>query len=191
MKKGKKEVLDLLSKYFLIMYVFSFLGWLFEVIQSFIFYNSFSNRGFLSSPICPIYGLTIMFIYFCVGTPFNPKGLIKGINSLPCVFIIYFLISFIMPTIMELLIGLSFEEMFNVRLWDYSYLPYNNAGYISLIISLGWAVLITLVMTYIFPFVQKKINLIPYKYSVIISIILFFLILIDLIYNVSIFVVGV
>ena len=55
----------------------------------------------------------------------------------------------------------------------------------------GVSILITLVMTYIFAFVQKKINLIPYKYSVIISIILFFSILIDLIYNVSIFVVGV
>ena len=42
--------------YFLLFLIYSFIGWLIEVIGKLIEKHKFINRGFLIGPICPIYG---------------------------------------------------------------------------------------------------------------------------------------
>ena len=41
--------------YFLLFLIYSFIGWLIEVIGKLIEKHKFINRGFLIGPICPIY----------------------------------------------------------------------------------------------------------------------------------------
>ena len=45
-----------LTNLVLLFFFYSFLGWCIEVTLKYIQYHRFINRGFLTGPICPIYG---------------------------------------------------------------------------------------------------------------------------------------
>ena len=47
-------------KYFLLFIIYSFMGWLMEVIVVSITNHKLSNRGFLIGPVCPIYGVSVV-----------------------------------------------------------------------------------------------------------------------------------
>ncbi len=47
---------------FLLFIMYSFLGWVVEVIASLIENKKFVNRGFLIGPYCPIYGVGLLII---------------------------------------------------------------------------------------------------------------------------------
>ena len=47
----------------------SFLGWCFEKVGRLIVYGGIGDRGFLSLPVCPIYGYTVLLVFFLAGTP--------------------------------------------------------------------------------------------------------------------------
>lgn len=57
---------EMIPKIILIFFIFSFIGWLCEVIYvGFIFEHRFINRGFLFGPICPIYGIAgVLMLFF-------------------------------------------------------------------------------------------------------------------------------
>lgn len=46
----------------LLFIVWSFIGWAIEVCAHALKMGEYSNRGFLSMPICPIYGLGVLII---------------------------------------------------------------------------------------------------------------------------------
>ena len=46
----------------LLFFLYSFFGWITEVVFSFLTRKKFVNRGFLTGPFCPIYGFGILFI---------------------------------------------------------------------------------------------------------------------------------
>ena len=41
---------------FLLYLMYAFLGWVVEVVNSYIQHKRFINRGFMIGPYCPIYG---------------------------------------------------------------------------------------------------------------------------------------
>lgn len=43
-------------------FIYSFLGWVLEVVFAAASKKRFANRGFLNGPICPIYGGSMVFI---------------------------------------------------------------------------------------------------------------------------------
>ena len=54
-------------KYFLYFIIYSFIGWLMEVVLKSKDEHKFVNRGFLIGPICPIYGFGVLLIILLVG----------------------------------------------------------------------------------------------------------------------------
>ena len=48
--------------YFLLFLMYSVLGWLMEVVNSYFIHKRFVNRGFLIGPYCPIYGIGVLLI---------------------------------------------------------------------------------------------------------------------------------
>ena len=44
---------------------FSFMGWCIDEVYYLITEKKFANRGFLSSPLCPMYGFASVIIDFC------------------------------------------------------------------------------------------------------------------------------
>ncbi len=89
----------------------------------------FVNRGFLSGPICPIYGVGICLVALLLGR----------IDSLPLLFVASAFIS----TAVELAVGFLMDKIFDARWWDYSSEKLNLFGYVCPKFSLIWGLLCT------------------------------------------------
>lgn len=157
MFRKEKLSVNAFNRYGVLFFTISFLGWCFEKAGRYIVYNSVTDRGFLTLPICPIYASSILIIYFLVGSPRNmrigvyPSGEGKA-EKVRCLFlnvILYFLFSVFISTAVELSVGVFFNEVLGVSLWNYENLPLNLGGYISLGYCVLWGALITLFMLFI------------------------------------------
>ena len=99
-------------------FLFSFTGWCMEVILKYRQYHRFINRGFLTGPVCPIYGCGVVLITVVVG-------------NLACVesgFVMTFALSFVICGTVEYLTSYVLEKIFHARWWDYSQKPMNLHG---------------------------------------------------------------
>ncbi|MBO4940420.1 MAG: putative ABC transporter permease [Clostridia bacterium] len=140
--------------------LFSFFGWVLEMVVCRIEAGRWVERGFLSLPICPIYGACVLTAYLLLGTPNTPRGLLRNVKKSRRT-LLYLLCSFAIPSGAELLVGWFFDKTYHVKLWTYSAWKYNLYGYVCLPVSLLWAVLLFLVMRYAFPFFEARIQKIP------------------------------
>ena len=133
--------------YFFVFY--SFLGWLIESIFISISEKRFVNRGFLDGPFCPIYGfgaLTIILFVF----PFHHH------------FLLFFLMSILVTSIIEYFTSWFFEKFFNVSWWNYSDKPLNLNGRICFENCLYWGILSVLVLSFIHPSIISLSNFLSY-----------------------------
>lgn len=150
-------------RFFLTFFIFSFLGWAWETVYVSALGGHWVDRGFLNLPICPIYGFCIMALYALLGTPDEPHTFGKKIQGRGQRYVAYWFFAGLIPTVAELISGFFFDYCFDMRLWTYESYPLNFRGYICLPISLFWAFAVTLIMKYVFPPVQKKVNALSCK----------------------------
>ena len=115
-------------QWFIFFYIYCFLGWCIESTIVSFENKKLINRGFLSGPLLPIYGLGAVLVLF-ITLPFR--------NNL---FAVYF-VGMIAATILEYFTGWLMETIFKVRYWDYSYYKIQYKGRICLVCSLFWGVL--------------------------------------------------
>ena len=155
-KNHKKSVF--FFKFFLLFALVSFIGWAWEVVYFLIQDNKLLDRGFLSLGWCPVYGLSILAIYFTMGTPNKTRGILKPIHNVFLRYILYFIVAALISTIIEFAAGYIFLEYLGKSLWSYSGNPYNFMGIICLWISLLWGFLITIGMRLIFYPILNKMN---------------------------------
>lgn len=177
----KSETRFLIYRYFNLYVLISFLGWIWETAYLLAGTGILYDRGFLTLPLCPIYATVLLGMYFIAGTLSDRRGLSSYIKNDVSHVLIYLCLCFILPTIAELLVGVFFLSIFNLRLWDYSYLNYNYGGHIALEISTLWALGIFIFMNKIFPFLKKSVFKLNEKSAKTIACILASSILIDLI----------
>jgi len=128
--------------------VYSFMGWVVEVIYRSINQRRFINAGFLYGPFVPIYGAGAVFIllleYFLWDWHFVPRIIIYGIAL----------------TLLEYFVGYFFEKIFKLKLWDYSDSRFNFHGRVSLIFTIVWITLAFIFITFIHPaFFSKLLEL--------------------------------
>ncbi|WP_304263450.1 putative ABC transporter permease [Kallipyga massiliensis] len=121
--------------YFLI---YSFGGWIVEVIFHAITLGKVVNRGFLNGPVCPVYGFGVLSVFTAINL-MQSNG--QRLNSLEI-----FLFGVILATLVELLAGWLLDRCFHARWWDYSTKPFNFRGYICLEFSLIWGLAILFVV---------------------------------------------
>lgn len=121
--------------YFLI---YSFGGWIVEVIFHAVTLGKVVNRGFLNGPVCPIYGFGVLSVFTAINL-MQSNG--QRLNSLEI-----FLFGVILATLVELLAGWLLDRCFHARWWDYSTKPFNFRGYICLEFSLIWGLAILFVV---------------------------------------------
>lgn len=155
----------MLSTYFLLFMIYSFIGWCGEIAISFLQNKRFINRGFLMGPICPIYGCGCVLLTWLLS---------KYANDL----IVLFCLSMIICSILEYLTSWIMEIIFKMRWWDYSHLKFNINGRICLYYAAPFGIIGTVVVQYINPFFINLINHIPsvlYNISVVILASLFVL----------------
>ena len=102
----------------LLFFVYAFAGWCMEVILKYRQYHRFINRGFLTGPVCPIYGFGAVLITIVIG---NLASVESGL-------IMTFALSFLICGAVEYLTSLILEKIFHARWWDYSQKPMNLNG---------------------------------------------------------------
>lgn len=132
--------------YFLYFSIYSFLGWICEVIYCSIPAKKFINRGFLKGPVCPVYGFGAVFvIYIMIGLNIKSPILI-------------FILGGVIASIIEFLADLLLEYIFHTRLWNYSNRKFNIKGRVCLFNSTLFATLSLVLMEFIHPLISIFIN---------------------------------
>ena len=109
-----EDILHLILMFFF----YSFLGWCMEVVLKFIQLHRFVNRGFYTSPVCPIYGSGAVLITLVV----------QWLSPLESAVGTTFAISFLLCGALEYFTSLVMEKRFHARWWDYSQKPMNLHG---------------------------------------------------------------
>ena len=99
-------------------FIYAFAGWCMEVILKYRQYHRFINRGFLTGPLCPIYGCGAVLITLTIG----------GLQSVESGLVMTFTLSFVICGVVEYLTSLILEKIFHARWWDYSQKPMNLQG---------------------------------------------------------------
>lgn len=121
--------------YFLI---YSFGGWIVEVIFHAVALGKVVNRGFLNGPVCPVYGFGVLSVFTMINT-LQSSGYQMSDGMI-------FLFGIILATVVELIAGWLLDVCFHARWWDYSDKPLNFHGYICLEFSIIWGLAIVLVV---------------------------------------------
>ena len=179
-----------LVRLFLMFMLISFIGWCMETVYVLLRFGRLSDRGFLSMPFCPIYGASILAVYFAVGTPQGGvlQPLFAKAKGLPLparaaayagLYLLYFLAAALIPTAAEFLTGLFFDKLFGIRLWDYTDRPFNILGYVCLPMSALWGLLITAAMALLWTPLEKLLARIPQRAAKAVAFTLAALLLID------------
>lgn len=151
----------------LLFIIYAFLGWVLEVIFHVFMTGRFINRGMLNGPYCPIYAFG--------ATSF---GLLSKMGHFS--YFNLFLISMLIGSVLELVTGFVLDKFFKVRYWDYSDLPLNIDGYISVEFSVIWGFIGIIFIDIINPFFEKIIGYIPETLELIIVIIGISMLAVDL-----------
>ena len=132
-----------------IFFVYAFLGWCTEVSYAALRTGKFVNRGFLNGPVCPIYGCGVVVV-------------LVGLTPLKGNFVLLFLGSVVLTSVLELTTGFVLEKLFRQRWWDYSDKPFNLGGYICLEFSIMWGFACLFVVDILHPSIEFFIRLIPH-----------------------------
>lgn len=149
-------------------WIYSFLGWVVESTICSVNERKLINRGFLSGPICPIYGFGAMIVILSL-TPFlnHPAFL--------------FLDAVVLTSILEYFTSYAMEKLFHARWWDYSRHHFNVNGRICLMSSLFFGVLSLAVMYFLHPGVVYLVGLLPQAALISVSVVILLLFAADMV----------
>ena len=148
--------------------IYSFIGWCGEVAVAAVKRHRFVNRGAVSGPFCPIYGLgaAVVAVFF-------PE--LKG-NPL-----FLFLGGMVVNTFVEYVTGRIMEMSLHKKWWDYSDQKFNLGGYVCLKTSVLWGIWTVLMIYVLNPVFTGLVGLIPKLWGEIILWVLFGLLIVDFI----------
>lgn len=130
--------------------IYSMIGWVYETLFCTVKTGRWQNRGFLYGPVCPIYGAGAVAISL-VRDLFSSGGRDFAMWQI-------FLISVLGSVVLEYATSYTLEKMFHAMWWDYSDLPFNLHGRVSLFTSLGFGLAGLLVVKWIAPFTERTVG---------------------------------
>jgi uncharacterized membrane protein len=116
-------------KWAVLFLVSSFLGWVLESTYRSIREHTFIDSGLLSGPFIPIYGVgTLIIEAIDIVVPDQ----LAWVEVLACIGLC---------TLLEFLVHLFYEKVFDLKLWDYSSFFLNIQGRVCLLYSFFWGIL--------------------------------------------------
>ena len=138
----------IIFKFFLLFIIYSFMGWLMEVIVVSIVNHKLSSRGFLIGPVCPIYGVSVVAMTLLL-TRYGDD------------YFTLFCMSFLICTVIEYSTSIIMEKLFKTRWWDYTQKRFNLNGRVCLQNSILFGILGVLVIKFLNPFIMSFIDKLP------------------------------
>ena len=154
--------------YFLVFIIYSFIGWAMEVILTLVKTGRFVNRGFLIGPCCPIYGFGSLLITCLLRTYTHD-------------YIVLFVLAMAICMILEYITSYIMEKLFKARWWDYSDQKYNINGRICLETAVPFGLGALVVVYVIHPVVLNLLGVMNNTTTLILSVFIFVLFLVDII----------
>lgn len=136
----------------------SFLGFLLENIWLAARNGYMDNRN-MYAPFLIGYGIAVMGIYIVMGTPSNMR--IFGIPSESgprAQFGAYFLLTFIIVSVGEIILGKTVEKLTHVIWWDYTKIPLHITRYTSIPTGIGFTIIIVTFMDCFFERIMNKLS---------------------------------
>lgn len=152
--------------YYFVLYAFG--GWCAEVIYAFYKEHRFVNRGFLYGPLCPMYGFGALILIVILKPAHN--------NLL-----LFFILAFILISVLEYFTGFLLEKAFKTTWWDYSEDFLNIKGRVCLLFSIIWGVGSVIFIKFVHPFVNNYVKFVSTKAGILILNVLFLVIITDFI----------
>lgn len=129
-------------------FVYAFLGYICEVVYCSICQRKLVNRGYLYSPICPIYGCGAVLI-------------LVSMMPLYDMWYLVLILGILMTSSLEYLTSYIMELIFHMRWWDYSQRKFNIKGRVCLRNSLMFGALVMVVVYGIQPLILKWFDVMP------------------------------
>jgi uncharacterized protein len=131
-------------------FLFSFIGWLFELFLEALAGRGFVNRGFFYGPIVPVYAVGFIFSYmFCAPLKNSP--------------LLVFVVSCAGCTLMEAAADRLMEKFLRLRAWDYDMHPLtfwcNYKGRLSLMSTLSFGALALVAVYGLWDFIFRCIHI--------------------------------
>jgi uncharacterized membrane protein len=152
---------------FLLFLVYSFAGWVIEVVYAFICQRRFVNRGFLYGPISPIFGVGALLSVLLL-SPFTGNLFFLSI------------LSFILVALLEYAVSWGFEFVFSIKLWEYSRSRFTLNGRICLWYSLFFAALAVICVLFVHPFCLSVVGALPHEAAQVLAVALLACMALDL-----------
>ena len=145
--------------YFLYFLMYSIIGWLYEVFLEVVIYKwGFSDRGVLTGPYCPVYGVGALFFIFLIYPLIRNKNLSKKIIMIPVVFLLCMLVA----TTIELIASYLCEFLTGSWPWQtYADYKYNFQARIALSPSLRFGLGGVIFLYILQPLFEKITNTLP------------------------------
>lgn len=164
------DVMVTLSKLFITFIIYSFVGYIAEVILVSVEFKKLTNRGFLCGPICPIYGIgaVLMGIFL--------KKYEHDALALFC-------LGAILASIIEYMTGWVLEKVFHNKWWDYSKHKFNINGRVCMSNAILFGLGAVVVVMFVNPFISNLLSKISNKLIIIVASITFLIFILDLIYS--------
>ena len=139
----------IMAEWFWQFLIYSFLGFLLEVAFARITRSRKQDRKcLLLLPLCPVYGLgALAIVHLPAAVQGNP--------------FLLFLLGGLAATAVEYFTDWFYEIALGVRFWDYSDLPWNLNGRVSLLFSFFWGLLAIGLVVWVHPWVKGLLSIIP------------------------------
>lgn len=144
---------------FLVFTIYSFLGWITESIFCSVPAGKFINRGFLTGPFCPIYGVGAV-----IAIP-----MLSQLKDTP---VLLYVAGAVITSLLEYFTGFLLEKTFHTTYWDYSGHRFNIRGRVCLQNTLLFGLMCLVGVLYIHPVVMRLVGMVPGKFLPFIDILL-------------------
>jgi len=138
-------------------FMYSCVGWLIESIYCSVAAKKWVNRGFLTGPLCPIYGTGAVVLAVIVN-PLKeylhsavPAGLPYYLAAMAAVIVAGMLLC----DIVEFITSVLLEKLFHARWWDYSGKFLNIQGRICLMHTVYWGIATVAFLYVVHPLVNS------------------------------------
>lgn len=129
------------------MFLYSFMGWVWESCYVSIKQKKLVNRGFVTGPVCTIYGVGAVSVYLIL-RPLDGNIVMLYFGGV------------VVATLLEYVTAVVMEKMFHTSWWDYSNNKFNFQGRICLGSSIVWGFFTLMMFEVLQPFVEMVVGLV-------------------------------
>ncbi len=128
--------------------IYSVIGWIWESCYMSVLERKPVNRGYVTGPVCTIYGVGAIVLYLSLRTVSDN-------------YVVLFFCGAILATVLEYITAVLMETIFHTSWWDYTNQMLNYKGRICFSSTVAWGVAAILLFAVVHPFVNSIVALYP------------------------------